>query len=92
MTSLYDMTVLVFVPALENLKHVLSVGEKHANEHGMEPKKLIEARLIDDMNVKRFQTVHNRDYVLIMAVQPLPFQVQSASDTAKVGFAINQID
>ena len=60
MTSLYDMTVPIFVAALENFRHFLSVGEKYANEHGIEHQKFMNARLIDDMNVRHFLAALHR--------------------------------
>ena len=51
MVSLYDMSVPVYVRALENLLNVLKAGEKWADENNVEHSKLIEARLAPDMHV-----------------------------------------
>lgn len=51
MTSLYDMSVPVYIRALEGLMHTLKAGEKWANENNVELSKLTDARLAPDMNV-----------------------------------------
>lgn len=64
MTSLYDMSVPVYIRALENLSKVLKAGEKWANENNVELNKLVEARLAPDMNVslgQALQSVHTYD-------------------------------
>ena len=51
MISLYDMSVPVYIKALENLINVLKKGEKWADENNVDHSKLIDARLHADMNV-----------------------------------------
>lgn len=48
---LYDLTVPVYIRALENLLTVLKKGEEHAKQNGYEVDKLVEARIAPDMNV-----------------------------------------
>ena len=48
-TSLYDLTVPVFIRNLENLAKILAKGEAFAAEKGIDPVDLLNARLIDDM-------------------------------------------
>lgn len=51
MVSLYDMSIPVYVKAIESLIGVLKKGEKWADENKVDHSKLIEARLAPDMNV-----------------------------------------
>lgn len=51
MVSLYDMSVPIYARALENLIKVLEKGEKWADENHVDHSKLLDARLITDMNV-----------------------------------------
>lgn len=51
MVSLYDMSIPVYIKALENLINVLKKGEKWADDSNVDHSKLIDARLYADMNV-----------------------------------------
>ncbi|TPG55007.1 DUF1993 domain-containing protein [Sphingomonas glacialis] len=48
-TSLYDLTIPIFIRNLESLDAVLSKGEAFASEKGIDPSELLEARLYEDM-------------------------------------------
>ena len=60
MTSLYDMSVPVYIRALENLVKVLEAGEKWAKENNVELSTLAEARIAPDMNVGLLQMSNKR--------------------------------
>lgn len=47
--TIYDASVPPLVYMLENLAHVLSVGEAHARDQGVDAKRYLEARLAPDM-------------------------------------------
>ena len=47
--SMYAASVPVFERALRNLRHILSKGEAHARERGIDVDGLLGLRLIDDM-------------------------------------------
>lgn len=47
--TIYDASVPPLVYMLENLSHVLTLGETHASENGVDPKEYLEARLAPDM-------------------------------------------
>lgn len=47
--TIYDASIPPLVFMLENLGHVLRVGENHARENGIEAKAYLEARLAPDM-------------------------------------------
>ncbi|BCH25516.1 hypothetical protein MesoLjLc_54460 [Mesorhizobium sp. L-8-10] len=47
--SMYQASVPVFITTLKGLSHVLSKGEAHATEKGIDPQTLVEARLAPDM-------------------------------------------
>ena len=47
--TIYDASVPPLVFMLENLSHVLTVGETHAGENGVEAKQYLEASLAPDM-------------------------------------------
>jgi hypothetical protein len=47
--SLYDISVPVFIRALENLSQILEKGRTHANEKDLPHATLLEARLFEDM-------------------------------------------
>jgi len=47
--TIYDASVPPLVTMLENLGHVLRVGETHARENGVDAKQYLEARLAPDM-------------------------------------------
>ncbi|MEP7162772.1 MAG: DUF1993 domain-containing protein [Candidatus Moraniibacteriota bacterium] len=47
--NLYDVSVPVFVKALENLKNVLKKGAAYAGEKGVDPNQFLEAKLAPDM-------------------------------------------
>lgn len=48
---LYELSVPVYIRALENLINVLKKGEEHAKEKGMAIDKLVNATLVEDMKV-----------------------------------------
>jgi len=47
--SMYQVSIPVFLRALQNLRHVLEKGEVHARERDEDPALLLQARLYDDM-------------------------------------------
>jgi hypothetical protein len=47
--SLYDVTVPVMLTGLRNLSRFIEVGRKHAEQSGLSPQDLLEARLAPDM-------------------------------------------
>ncbi|WP_431312146.1 DUF1993 domain-containing protein [Sphingomonas immobilis] len=49
MTTLYEQTVPVFIRNLTSIGKVLAKGEAFAAEKGIDPRELLDARLIDDM-------------------------------------------
>jgi hypothetical protein len=49
MTPMHAFTVPVFARALRNLRHVLEVGERYAEEKQIAPEVLLTTRLIPDM-------------------------------------------
>ncbi|EME42553.1 hypothetical protein DOTSEDRAFT_73413 [Dothistroma septosporum NZE10] len=53
--NLYDLSVPIFLRALENLKTVLQVGQTWAKDNNVDEKKLIEGRIIEDMKPLPFQ-------------------------------------
>jgi len=48
-TSLYDLTIPIFIRNLESLDAILSKGEAFASEKGIAESDLLEARLYEDM-------------------------------------------
>ena len=50
MPSMYDASIPVFIRTFRNLLAILDKGEAFANENGLDPKELTEARLIHDMD------------------------------------------
>ncbi|MGY2735124.1 DUF1993 domain-containing protein [Sphingomonas sp. UYP23] len=48
-TSLYDLTIPIFIRNLESLDAILAKGEAFATEKGIDPSELLEARLYEDM-------------------------------------------
>lgn len=48
-TSLYDLTIPIFIRHLESLDAILSKGEAFATEKGIDPSELLNARLYEDM-------------------------------------------
>lgn len=48
-TTLYDLTVPLFIRNLTNLSAILTKGEAFAAENGIDPAELIGARLFEDM-------------------------------------------
>jgi uncharacterized protein len=53
--SMYDASLPVFVRAFENLGKILEKGEQFAREQGIDPKELVETRLVADMDPLRSQ-------------------------------------
>jgi uncharacterized protein len=53
--SVYEISVPVFIRALENLSSILKKGEAFAKEKGIPGTDLVEARLIEDMDPLRSQ-------------------------------------
>lgn len=49
MSSLYQISIPVFLRGLQNLTHVLQKGEAHAQANGIDPTQLLDARLAPDM-------------------------------------------
>lgn len=49
-TSLYDLTIPVFIKALGNMSAFLEKVRAHALEQGVDPDSLLQLRLIDDMH------------------------------------------
>jgi hypothetical protein len=48
-TSLYDLTIPVYIRSLTNLSAILAKGEAFAAEQGIDPADLLATRLADDM-------------------------------------------
>jgi len=48
--SMYSASIPVFIRALRGLDHVLRLGEAHALERGIDPRSLLQARLVEDMH------------------------------------------
>lgn len=48
-TSLYDLTIPIFIRHLESLDAILAKGEAFAAEKGIDPSELLNARLYEDM-------------------------------------------
>ncbi|KAK4890341.1 hypothetical protein LTR27_010984 [Elasticomyces elasticus] len=65
MPSLYDMTVPIFLRALNNQTAILKKAEQHCIDKGISPDTLMTWRLAEDMH-------------------PLPFQIQTISNSAKL--------
>lgn len=55
--ELYDLTVASYLQGLEGVAGVLEKGKAHAEETGVDPDSLVEARLVADMNPLRFQVL-----------------------------------
>lgn len=51
-TTLYDLSVPVYIRALEQLAHILKKGEQWADENKVPHEKLLEAKLYEDMKVR----------------------------------------
>ena len=49
-TSLYDLTIPVFIKALGNMRAFLEKGRVHATEQGIDADSLLQLRLIGDMH------------------------------------------
>jgi hypothetical protein len=49
-TSLYDLTIPVFLKALGNMRAFLEKGRAHSVEQGIDPDSLLQLRLIGDMH------------------------------------------
>lgn len=52
MSILFDFSVPVYIQGLQQLLHLLEVGEKWADDNNIPHEKLLEARLANDMEVK----------------------------------------
>lgn len=63
---LYDLSVPVYIRALEHLINILRKGEEHAKENGYEVDTLAQASLGHGMNVRHLlnpiQTAKNRQW------------------------------
>jgi len=54
-TSLYDLTIPVYVRSLTNLSAILAKGEAWADAKGIDPEDLLATRLIEDMHPLPYQ-------------------------------------
>lgn len=54
-TSLYDLTIPVYIRSLTNLSAILAKGEAWAAEKGIDPADLLATRLIEDMHPLPYQ-------------------------------------
>jgi hypothetical protein len=54
-TSLYDLTIPVFIRSLTNLSAILAKSEAWAAEQGVDPAELLAVRLIEDMHPLPYQ-------------------------------------
>ena len=54
-TSLYDLTIPVYIRSLTNLSAILAKGEAWAVEKGIDPADLLATRLIEDMHPLPYQ-------------------------------------
>ena len=62
MTSLYDLSIPVFIRALGNLHHILKKAEQWADENKVDHSKLIQGKLADDMKPLTFQVQMCSDF------------------------------
>jgi hypothetical protein len=62
--SLYEMTVPSYLQTAKAVAHILGKGRAHAQETGVDPQTLVEARLADDMLPLRFQVQSVRHHSL----------------------------
>ena len=60
-TSLYDLTIPVFIKALGNMRAFLEKGRVHATEQGIDADSLLQLRLIGDMHPLVAQIQRCRD-------------------------------
>jgi len=82
--SMYHASVPLFVRALTNLHHVLKLGEKHANDKGVEASIMLQTRLIPDMLplVKQVQIATDmakNGTARLAGVDPLKFEDNETS-------------
>ena len=59
--TMYDASVPVFIRALRNLSRLLDKAVAHAEANGIDPARLVEARLIADMDPLRSQVQRASD-------------------------------
>ncbi len=82
--SMYQASVPVFVRALANLRHVLEIGQAHAEEKQIAPEVLLQTRLIPDMLplVKQVQIATDlakNGCARLAGVEPLKFDDDETS-------------
>jgi len=82
--SMYQAAVPLFLRALSNLQHVLKLGEKHAQEKGVEGSVMLQTRLIPDMLplVKQVQIATDmakNGTARLAGVDPLKFEDNETS-------------
>lgn len=82
--SMYQVAVPVFVRALNNLHHVLKLGEAHAKEKNVEGSVMLQTRLIPDMLplVKQVQIATDmakNGAARLAGVDPLKFEDNETS-------------
>ena len=74
--TLYELSIPVFIRSLNNLSAILKKGEAYADEKGIPHAKLLEARLVDDMQALPYQIQRCSDSakgaaVRVAGVQPV---------------------
>jgi hypothetical protein len=79
MPSLYEISVPVFIRALNNLSAILKKAEEYAAEKNIDPNTLASAKLVDDMLPLAFQicTVSNTAKATVERVgktEPIPME------------------
>jgi hypothetical protein len=95
-TSLYELTVPVYIRSLANLSAILGKGAAFAAEKGLDPADLLATRLIDDMapltaQVQRATDTAKGTMVRVGGVDNVVFQDDEASFEAlqeRIGRAI----
>lgn len=67
--SLYDITIPAFIRSFANLSAILKKAEAYADEHGIDHKTFLEARLIEDMAPLTSQIQRASDTAKFVAVR-----------------------
>jgi hypothetical protein len=76
--SMHQMTIPVFVRALENLRGVIQIGEKFVADKGIAPEVMLQSRLMPDMlpfsrQVQIATDTAKNGSARLAGVDPLPF-------------------
>jgi hypothetical protein len=76
-TSLYDLTIPVFIRSLTNLNAILAKGEAWAIQKGIDPADLLATRLVEDMHPLPYQVQRACD-----SAKSLPVRVGAIENRA----------